>query len=103
MGDEDWTGGYARSLAVFLNGGRLPDVDARGEPVTDDSFLILMNAHSDPVEFCLPEAHFGASWTLEFDTADDRAGTRPDRASELKAGAVRVVAAHAVVMLRRAS
>jgi isoamylase len=103
MGDEDWTGGYARSLAVFLNGGQLPDVDARGEPVTDDSFLVLMNAHNDRVDFVLPTDLFGETWTVQFDTANDKAGTRGDRKRTLPAGSTRTVAAHAVVLLRRVS
>jgi isoamylase len=103
MGDEDWTGGYARSLAVFLNGGRLPDVDSRGEPVRDDSFLILMNAHHDAVDFILPDGPFGDSWEVQFDTADDTAGLPTDGARELAAGALRVVAAHGLVLLRRES
>ncbi len=103
MGDEDWTGGYARSLAVFLNGGRLPDVDSRGEPVHDDSFLVLMNAHHDPVDFLLPDGPFGASWTVELDTADDAAGLATDPAREVVGGAVRPVAAHGLVLLRRES
>jgi len=103
MGDEDWTGGYARSLAVYLNGSRLPDVDARGEKVSDDSFLVLMNAHSDPVDFVLPDGPFGQVWAVQFDTADDDAGSRSDRRRQVKAGTVRPVAAHAVVLLRRHS
>ncbi len=103
MGDDDWTSGYARSLAVFLNGGRLPDVDARGEPVTDDSFLVLMNAHTDSVHFVLPDGPFGDVWSVVFDTADVQAGIRSDRKRQVKAGTVRVVAAHAVVLLRRDS
>ena len=103
MGDEDWTGGYARSLAVFLNGGRLPDVDARGEPVRDDSFLVLMNAHDQSVDFVLPDGPFGEAWTVQLDTADDAAGLATDPAREVTAGAVRVVAAHGLVLLRRES
>ena len=103
MGDEDWTGGYARSLAVFLNGSHLPDVDARGEGVADDSFLILMNAHSGAVDFALPDGPFGAAWSVQFDTADDSAGLGSDRRRKVRAGAVRPVAAHAMVLLRRES
>jgi isoamylase len=103
MGDEDWTGGYARSLAVFLNGARLPDVDSRGEPVRDDSFLILMNAHNEVVDFVLPDGPFGDQWTVQFDTADDLAGLPTDPHRDVRAGAVRVVAAHGLVLLRRES
>ena len=58
MSDEDWEVGYARSLCVFINGSFL-GVDGRGEQITDDSFLLLFNAHSEPVEFRLPDQRFG--------------------------------------------
>ncbi len=68
MDDDDWTNGFARSLAVLLDGRRLPEVDARGEQIVDDTFLLLMNAHDDTVEFVLPEGG-GSAWTVEIDSA----------------------------------
>jgi glycogen operon protein len=62
MTDEDWNVGYARSLAVFLNGQGIPDPDLRGQRVTDDSFFLLFNASEEPIEFCLPDRDWGASW-----------------------------------------
>ena len=54
MSQEDWDNGWARSLGVFLNGDAIPDPDSRVIRVTDDSFLLLFNAHFEPVEFKLP-------------------------------------------------
>ncbi len=40
MGDEDWDSGFAKSIAVYLNGQGIPDLDVRGQRVTDDSFML---------------------------------------------------------------
>jgi isoamylase len=64
MTDEDWESGLGRSLSVHLNGMGIPDRDGRGEPTVDDSFLLCFNAHSDAIEFVLPSAEYGSSWTV---------------------------------------
>jgi glycogen operon protein len=69
MAEEDWDGGFG-ALAVFLNGNGIPDRDARGERVVDDSFLLCFNATAEPVEFQLPTAEYAASWRVVIDTAD---------------------------------
>ncbi len=40
----------ARTLGVFLNGAELRERTPHGEPVVDDSFLLLFNAHHEPVD-----------------------------------------------------
>ena len=70
MSDEDWDTGYARSVAVFLNGQGIPDRDELGERVVDDSFLLLINAHHEPVTFTLPDTDYGHHWSTVLDTAD---------------------------------
>jgi isoamylase len=64
MSDEDWQRGYAKSLAVFLNGQGIPTPDDRGMKVVDDSFLVLFNAHSDPVRFTMPEELADLHWEI---------------------------------------
>ena len=54
MTDADWHGGYARSLAVFLNGVAITERGTRGEPVRDNHFLLLFNAHSDACSSSCP-------------------------------------------------
>src|ERR1700712_3561550 len=49
MSDDDWDSGFAKSLGVFLTGKAIRTPDARGEPVVDDSFLMLFNAYEGPV------------------------------------------------------
>ena len=42
----------------------------RGEEVQDESFLVLFNAHHEPLTFRLPTRRFGARWELELSTAE---------------------------------
>ena len=51
MSDEDWGAGFAKSLGVFLNGDEIPNLDAAGRRVLDESFYLIFNAHWEPVEF----------------------------------------------------
>ncbi|MCK2221760.1 glycogen debranching protein GlgX [Actinomadura sp. ATCC 31491] len=68
MTDGDWNVGYAKSLAVFLNGDAITEPDRRGRPIRDDSFLLLFNAHHDTIKFTLPK-DYGEMWHTEIDTA----------------------------------
>jgi glycogen operon protein len=70
MSDDDWEAGFGRSIAVYLNGQGIPGLDARGQRVTDDSFLMCFNAHDAAIEFTLPPAEFGAAWIPVVNTAD---------------------------------
>jgi isoamylase len=99
MSQEDWDNGWARSLGVFLNGNAIPDPDARGNRVTDDSFLLLFNAHYEPVEYTLPEAEYGEAWEVSVNTAAPLASAVDD--SYLKAGAVIAVESRSILVLRR--
>ncbi len=68
MTDDDWRLGYAQAVQVFLNGEAIAEPDTRGEPVLDDSFLLLFNAAADGVSFTMPSADFGEEWTCVLDT-----------------------------------
>jgi isoamylase len=67
MTDQDWNVGYARSLGVFLNGKAIQGHDERGRPITDDSFILLFNAHTAGVRWTIP-AEYGSAWRLVLDT-----------------------------------
>ncbi len=69
MTDEEWSEGHAKSLMVFLNGAGIPYMGQRGEPVRDDSMLLLFNAYHEPLPFTLPGLEFGESWEVHVDTA----------------------------------
>jgi isoamylase len=70
MTQKDWNREDGHIVGVFLNGEELREVDARGMPIDDDSFLLLFNAHYEDVDFRLPEERFGHSWVTEISTAD---------------------------------
>ena len=73
MTQADWRRGDARTLGVFLNGEEIPTPDSRGGRVLDDSFLLLFNAHHEPLVFTLPPRRFGRRWNLELSTAEPEA------------------------------
>jgi len=70
MTDEDWESGFAKSVGVFLNGDAIPDPDPRGEKITDDSFLVLLNAHYENLPFTIPDRDWGDHWVVVLDTDD---------------------------------
>jgi glycogen operon protein len=70
MTQQDWDAELDKCVMVFLNGDALPEPDARGERVVDDSFLLCFNAHHEPVDFYTPDDDYAREWTAELDTAD---------------------------------
>ncbi|MDI5967980.1 glycogen debranching protein GlgX [Streptomyces sp. SL13] len=72
MQDEDWQRNDAHALTVHL-GGDSDTERAEREPAPDDSFLLLFNAHHEPVEFRLPSAALGREWNTVLDTAEPTA------------------------------
>ena len=70
MTRADWERGDASSVGAFLNGAEIGAETREGEPVVDDSFLVLFNAWHDPLPFRLPPARFGRRWALELSTAE---------------------------------
>jgi len=69
MAEENWGEGFAKSMAVFLNGRAIPYPDTRGERIVDDSFLLLFNAHHESLPFTLPAPEWGKQWIGVLDTA----------------------------------
>jgi isoamylase len=62
LGDDNWNTTWNRSMGVMLNGKTLGYPDEEGKPIEDDSFLILINAHHEGVEFKVPEQPNGNPW-----------------------------------------
>ncbi len=46
MTPEEWSAGWVRCIGLRLNGRTLDDVNGVGEPIRDDTFLILLNPHT---------------------------------------------------------
>jgi isoamylase len=68
VGDEVWNAGWNRSIGLLLNGQTLQVTNEEGKPVIDDSFLILVNASHEGVEFTLPPPLVGSNWNQVIDT-----------------------------------
>ncbi|WP_156231212.1 glycogen debranching protein GlgX [Corynebacterium occultum] len=71
MTQDDWDFTFGKSLMVYLNGDAITEPDARGEKVKDDSFILMFNAHHEPIRFTLPPTYFGQKWQLIIDTTED--------------------------------
>ncbi len=71
MSDENWNKDFAKSLAVFINGHGIHSTTYKGEPVVDDSFYIIFNAHHDNLTFVIPEEKYGRQWLKIVDTSID--------------------------------
>jgi glycogen operon protein len=69
MNDVTWHAADVRALGVLLAGDAIDELTPRGEPIRDDTLLVLMNAGETDVAFTLPSAGAGRAWTLELDTA----------------------------------
>ncbi|MCW7537846.1 glycogen debranching protein GlgX [Aquabacterium sp. A7-Y] len=67
MTEADWSDAEARCFGMCIFGAGIPDVDGRGEPIRDDDFLVMFNAHHDDVHFVMPPLP-GASWQALLDT-----------------------------------
>jgi glycogen operon protein len=68
MTHENWRQDFAKSLMVFLNGEAIPSPDLWGRKIIDDSFLFLVNAHYEPLEFTFPDLSWGDEWEWVLDT-----------------------------------
>ncbi len=70
MNDEDWNNPFSRALGLRMSGHAMLETDARGNPVVDNVFYWIVNAHYEPLAFVLPEVPEGDSWDLVLDTRD---------------------------------
>jgi isoamylase len=108
MTERDWDSGFGKCVTVFLNGHGITEVDSRGEPVTDDSFLLCLNAHYEDIEVTLPGPEFGSRWAIVVDTAAGEVITLSTAPGVVAAdppivpgGAVHTVPARSVLVLQR--
>ena len=97
MRARDWMVGFAKSLVVFLNGEAITEPGYRGERLSDDSFLLLFNAHHGELDFVVPARQYGEAWEPVLDTADPDVGRRePHRPGDK----IRMIA-RSLLVLRR--
>ena len=68
VSDEAWSSPWTRAIALLLNGKTLQTTDEDGNWVVDDSFLLLVNASHEGVEFTLPQSPSCNPWCQVVDT-----------------------------------
>src|SRR6056297_1652463 len=100
MSDEHWETGFAKSLQIYLNGAGLASADERGHMVEDHSFLLLVNAHYEELEFSIPAEGPRAPFVVVLDTDEPRLREPEDVREDLALGATRTVPARGMVLLR---
>ncbi len=76
MTQDEWNASWVRCFGLWLNGHTLDEVNAIGEPIRDDTFLVLFNAHHEPMRFTLPQPRPGTTWEICFDTRSSDASSR---------------------------
>jgi glycogen operon protein len=70
ISEEEWASPFVRCLGMLLSGDTMDVLTFEGEPIRDDTFLLLINAHYEPISFVLPgQEHLG--WELILDTRDE--------------------------------
>ena len=70
MSEKDWSLPLARCLGMMLSGDTIDVLGFQGEPIRDDTFLFLMNAHYETISFLLPGQE-NIEWQLLLDTATE--------------------------------
>ena len=70
VSDETWHTEWNRAVCVLLNGQTLEVTDEDGKPVIDNSFLLIINAAQEGVEFTLPPCHTAGQWCQMMSTED---------------------------------
>ena len=83
MTRANWADRELHTVGLFLNGEEIPAQSRTGEHVTDESFVLLFNAHHEPATFLLPPRRFGAA--VEVRALDRRARRRRGRAAVARA------------------
>jgi glycogen operon protein len=65
--NDEWNAPWTKTLGMYLSG-ELHQVPGEPIPPTDDSFLFLLHASDDEIDFTLPGEPFGAAYEVVFDT-----------------------------------
>jgi isoamylase len=97
MTSDEWTNGVTRCLGLRLAGDAIEETDEAGRSLVDDTFLLLLNAHHDPLDFVLPAHRARVRWELVLDT---RTWQLPSRPRAWKAGDRYPLEARSLALLR---
>jgi isoamylase len=98
MTDEQWQAPGIRTLGVQFAGDAISERGPRGERISDDTILVILNADERPVAFTLPNHEAARRWEVIFDTVH---ASFTAAHGTFDGGSVYRVAERSVVCLRR--
>jgi glycogen operon protein len=99
MTQEDWTNAFTRCFGVRLAGDAIVEQDAQGRRIVDDTFLVMLNAHHEPMGFTLPTDDKHVRWDAVLDTREPTGRTKR---RALRGGEVYEMEARSLAVLRLA-
>jgi isoamylase len=99
MTQEDWTNAFTRCFGVRLAGDAIVEQDAQGRRIVDDTFLVMLNAHHEPMGFTLPTDDKHVRWDAVLDTREPTGRTKR---RALRGGDVYEMEARSLAVLRLA-
>jgi len=70
MSEPEWANGFARAIGLHLGGDAIEETDDLGRPIIGDTFLLLLSAHHDRLDFVLPGDAALGRWEPVLDTRD---------------------------------
>jgi isoamylase len=76
MSPEEWNAGWVRCIGLQLNGRTLDDLNGVGEPIRDETFLLMLNPHHEPIQFYMPRVQ-GTAWEVVMDSCCPARDERP--------------------------
>jgi glycogen operon protein len=97
MQPADWQTPARAAIGLLLAGDALDWRDEKGDPVVDDSFLVLLNGSREGVTFVLPDLEWGNRWAIRIDSAK---GTTGDP-REVEAGSKVKLVSNSSMILKR--
>src|SRR5207237_760136 len=81
MDQSDWGTAGLKTIGMYLNGSGIPGLDATGNRITDDDFLLYFHAGEETVKVKLPPKEYAAAWSVLIDTAAAEIDPAPRKSS----------------------
>jgi glycogen operon protein len=97
MNDHEWHDATLEAFGYRLCGLAMDEVNDKGQPITDDTLLILFNAGAEKIQFVLPDAHPGKLWEMLVNTALEE---EPGNPSQFDVGSRIEMTAASMMLLR---
>jgi glycogen operon protein len=99
--DEQWTDGDVRSMAMRLAGEAIDEREPEGGRISDETLLVLLNAHHEAQAFTLPESGGSGTCVWECLLNTERAAPPAPSGDTHAVGTAYALAPRALALFRR--